>query len=154
MQPDHRGSAGRAALLLLGSLALAALILHKSFERPDLYSTTGVEACSPLLGTLPGQLCNSFHTAVGTEKFDAAVHWRQLSPATCKSFLVIRCQHTVHTSWSHALHGLHRQQLGSQSILGPGPGPVAAHGKIEHSAVGCCTVPKIHKRMCCVLVRI
>jgi hypothetical protein len=84
MQPDHRGSAGRAALLFLGSLALAAVVLDNFIGKSQFQSKSGDEACSSLLGTLPGQLCNSYHTAVGTGKFDAAVHWRQLSPETCK----------------------------------------------------------------------
>lgn len=81
MQPDHLR--GRSALFVLAALAVALFVIHKAYDSDGMHFPAAVEACN----TLPGraaQLCSSYHLAVGQARFDAAVHWRQLSPASCE----------------------------------------------------------------------
>lgn len=103
MQPDQRGSAGRAALLILAALAVAAVTFQKTVKTDDLHYLDSVDACSSLPGRA-AQLCSSYHTAVGPEKSDVAVHWRQLSPATCM-YTFTWFLHVLHTSaWCPGKH--------------------------------------------------
>lgn len=81
MQSDH--PRGRSALYVLAVLAIALLVIHRADDSNIMHYSAAVEACS----TLPGraaQLCSSYHLATGQAKFDAAVHWRQLNPASCE----------------------------------------------------------------------
>lgn len=83
MHPDH--PRGRSALFVLAALAIALLVIHRANDSDSMHYSAAVEACS----TLPGraaQLCSNYHLATGQAKFDAAVHWRQLSPASCECF--------------------------------------------------------------------
>jgi hypothetical protein len=145
MQPDHRGSPGRAALLFLGSLALAAVIVNKTLDGSQTYFKAGDEACSSLLGTLPGQLCNSYHTAVGAEKFDAAVHWRQLSPETCKCcFWLSSFCARIPFAWPALFSNL-------GPVVQVGTWPWACCGTWHISPVGCCITSERHLRMFFVL---
>jgi len=83
MQRHNESSAGRIVLLVLGALALAGYGVCRLSVKHEVVEVQGVVECSSLPG-LAGQVCSSYHTAVGPEKFTAAAHWRQLSLSTCE----------------------------------------------------------------------
>lgn len=95
MQRHHESSAGRTVLLVLGALALVGYGVCRLSVKHNVVEAQGVVACSSLPG-LAGQVCSSYHTAVGPEKFTAAAHWRQLSLSTCECFV------GNHAGWQYA----------------------------------------------------
>lgn len=72
-----------AALPILAALLLVGVIVWRLGHTENLLHTEAAEACSSLPGRA-GQLCSSYYTAIGPDKFTAAVHWRKLSSDTCK----------------------------------------------------------------------
>lgn len=99
MQPDRCSSSAwtilpsntqaRLALPLLCAIVLAGVLLCQSGDERQQSYRQKTAACSQLPG-LAGQLCSSYHSAVGEDKFTAAAHWRQLSSESCKKGLYCR----------------------------------------------------------------
>eukprot|EP00878_Enallax_costatus_P013634 GHUV01014256.1.p1 GENE.GHUV01014256.1~~GHUV01014256.1.p1 ORF type:complete len:561 (+),score=79.37 GHUV01014256.1:338-2020(+) len=106
MQPDRCQSSSwrilssnRLALPLLCAVVLAGLLLCQSGDQQQQWHRQDVAACRPLPG-LAGQLCSSYHSAVGEAKFTAAVHWRQLSSESyeCSGVTVECLQQDMHSN--------------------------------------------------------
>lgn len=87
-QQGSRSPSLRSSLLALGVVALAGSLINRTLRLHSHATLNEVEACRSLPG-LPGQLCSSYHGLSGPERFTAAVHWRQLSPSTCKRGLSV-----------------------------------------------------------------